>query len=87
MHNNLVDWRNVGHVAAHVPHTETRYLRLRCSLPTIDCVSLSEYVVTTVLNAADAAANRNESVVDTGYTWITKSNLNDNEVKKMLYNE
>lgn len=57
MHNNLVDWRNVGHVAAHVPHTETRYLRLRCSLPTIDCVSLSEYVVTTVLNAADAAAN------------------------------
>lgn len=42
MHNNLADWRNVGHVAAHVPHMETRYLRLRCSLPTIDWVSLSE---------------------------------------------
>lgn len=42
MHNNLADWRNAGHVAAHVLHTETRYLRLRCSLLTIDWVSLSE---------------------------------------------
>ena len=37
--------------------------------------------------ARSALSMGNESVVDTGYTWITKSNLNDNEVKKMLYNE
>ena len=27
----------------------------------------------------------NEAIVDSGYTWITKSNMNDNEVKKFLY--
>lgn len=37
--------------------------------------------------ARSALSMGNESVVDTGYIWITKSNLNDNEVKKMLYNE
>ena len=37
--------------------------------------------------ARSALSMGNESIVDTGYTWITKSNLNDNEVKKMLYNE
>ena len=37
--------------------------------------------------ARSALSMGNESVVDTGYTGITKSNLNDNEVKKMLYNE
>ena len=27
----------------------------------------------------------NEAVVDTGYTWVTKKNLKDENVAKMLY--
>lgn len=39
-----------------------------------------------VIAAARAALNMgNEAFVNTGYTWVTKENLEDPEVKKMLY--
>lgn len=37
--------------------------------------------------ARSALSMGNESIVDTGYTWLTKNNMNDSDVKKMLYNE
>ena len=40
----------------------------------------------TVIAAARAALKMgNEAVVDTGYTWVTKKNLKDENVAKMLY--
>lgn len=40
----------------------------------------------TVVAAARVALGLgNESVVDSGYTWVTPENMNDKEVKKMLY--
>ena len=40
----------------------------------------------TVIAAARAALKMgNEAVVDTGYTWVTKKNLKDENIAKMLY--
>ena len=39
-----------------------------------------------VVASARAALNLgNEAVVDTGYTWVTKKNMKDEAVKKVLY--
>ena len=39
-----------------------------------------------VVASARAALNMgNEAVVDTGYTWVTKDNIKEEEVQKMLY--
>lgn len=41
-----------------------------------------------VIAAARAALSMgNEAQVDTGYTWVTKNDLNDDNIKKTLYNE
>ena len=40
----------------------------------------------TVVAAARVALGLgNESVVDSGYTWVTPDNMSDKEIKKMLY--
>ena len=40
----------------------------------------------TVIASARAALEMgNEAVVDTGYTWVTKKKLKDENVAKMLY--
>lgn len=40
----------------------------------------------TVVAAARAVLDQgNEAVVDTGYTWVTESNLNDDVIKNMMY--
>ncbi len=38
-----------------------------------------------IASARAALSMGNEAVVDTGYTWITKKNLKDEEIQKLLY--
>lgn len=40
---------------------------------------------TVIASARAALSMGNEAVVDTGYTWITKKNLEDDQIQKLLY--
>ena len=40
---------------------------------------------TVVAAARDVLGVGNEAVIDSGYTWVTKENMNKNAIKRMLY--
>ena len=40
---------------------------------------------TVVAAARDVLGLGNEAVIDSGYTWVTKENMNKNAIKRMLY--